>query len=243
MKWLAFTIAVVVALVALGVMAVVPSTVIWEARQPHCPSCRAEINLYAELCAACDRSLSWDSKEEECRWCLSKDDVQYLRDAYGDLELNGKKHSGLLAQFPVAYFRVMEPGACTYCAGLGKLNEGEAEVTCPVCRGLNKNKCIGCEGDRELVVGDEDAHRTAGERRVAWARARYRSGMTRRTMRKSALVDQDVEALSGYVEAEEIVDERGSPLLKRAQTRAALAYEALEEAQRSNVTVEPGNSD
>ena len=241
MKWLAFTTVVVVALVTLGVMAVVPSTVIWEGRQPICPSCRAGINQYAELCAACDRNLRWTPTEEECRWCLSKDDVQYLRDTYIDLELNGAKHVGLLAQFPEAYFRVMEPGACTYCAGLGKVAEGEASVTCPVCRGAKK--CIGCDGDRELIVGDEDAHKTARERRLAWARAQYRSGMTRRTLRKSALVDKDVEALTGYVEAEEIIDERGSPLLKRAQARAALAYEALEEAQRSKVTIEPGSGD
>ena len=241
MKWLVFTTVVVASLITLGYMAVVPPSVVWEARQPHCPRCRGEINHYAKLCAACDRSLSWDAKEEECRWCLSKDDVQYLRDAYGDLILDGAKHVGLMEAFPEAYFRVMEQGACTFCAGLGKVSDGEADVTCPVCRGAKQ--CIGCEGDRELIVGDEDAHRTAQERRVAWDRAKHRAGMTRRTMRKSALVDKDVEELTGYVEAEEIVDERGSPLLKRAQARAALAYEALEEARLSAVKVAPGSSD
>ena len=45
----------------------------------------------------------------------------------------------------------------------------------------------------------------------------------------------------GYEQAETIIDERGSPLLKRAQARAALAFEALQEAHRSKVSIAPGS--
>jgi len=239
MKWLAFTSIVVAALVALGVWSVVPPTVVWEDRVPHCPSCRHEISLYARICPTCDRSFGWSSLEEECRWCLSKEDVEYLRDSYRDLDLEDGGHAESLGQFPKAYFLVMEPGACSYCAGLGKVDEGGAEVTCPICRG--QKKCVGCEGDREMVVGEEDAHRAWLERKREWARAKARSNLRHLPVRQSRLVDQDVEAVTGYVETEEIVDERGSALLKRAQARASLAFQALEKAHRARVKVEPGS--
>lgn len=238
MKWLAFTSVVVAALVALGVWSVVPPAVIWEARVPHCPSCRSEVHSYAELCTECNRRFGWSTLEEECHWCLSKEDVEYLKDSYRELGLQDDQHGGLLGDFPKAYFLVMEPGACSFCAGLGKVQQGDAEVTCPICRG--QKKCIACEGDREVIVGDEDAHEAWLARQLEWARAKSRSSLTHLPVRQSRLVDQDVEALTGYVEAEEIVDERGSPLLSRAKTRAALAFQALEDANRETVNVEPG---
>jgi len=229
MKWLAFTSVVVAALVTLGIWSVVPPTVVWDGRVPHCPSCRAEINAYAALCAQCDRSLRWTSNEEECSWCLSKEDVEYLKDSYRELNLDDGEHVGTLARFPKAYFLVMEPGACGYCAGLGKVNESEAEVTCPICRG--QKKCVGCDGDREML---------SVERQRLWARARARSSLTSLPVRQSRLVDQDVEALTGNVETEQIVDERGAPLLKRAQARAALAFQGLQETHRAKLVVAPG---
>jgi len=239
MKWLAFTSVVVAALIALGVWSVVPPEVVWEGRVPHCPKCRTEINAFAGLCAQCDRPLSWSTHDEECRWCLSKEDVEYLKDAYRELGVKDGQHHGLLEQFPEAYFLVMEPGACSYCAGLGKVKQAEAEVTCPICRG--QKMCVGCEGDREMVVGEEDAHRALLERQSEWARAKARSNLTHLPVRQSRLVDQDVEALTGYEQAEEIIDERGSPLLKRAQTRAALAFQAVQEAHRLKLNVAPGS--
>jgi len=238
MKWLAFTSIVVASLVALGIYSVMPPTVVWEGRVPHCPKCRTEINSFAGLCAKCDRPVSWSPNDEECGWCLSKEDVEYLKDSYRDLELGEVKHIGLLAKFPKAYYLVMEPGACAFCAGLGKVEQEEAEVTCPVCRG--GKKCVGCDGDREMVIGEEDIHMAWLDRQREWSRARARSELTHLPVRQSRLVDQDVEALIGHEQAEAILDERGSPLLKRAQTRAALAFEALQEAHRSKVKLEPG---
>ncbi|MEM8885321.1 MAG: hypothetical protein AAGD14_14730 [Planctomycetota bacterium] len=239
MKWLAYTALTVAALVGLGVWSVMPPSVAWEGRTPHCSRCRAEVRPYSRQCADCDRSLLWVTTDEECRWCLSKEDADYLKDAYVALELEENAHVGTLRQFPKAYFVVMEPGACAHCAGLGKVQQGDAEVTCSVCRG--RKQCVGCDGDREAVIGSLGAHRAALARAEARRRALRRSELTRSPVRHSSLVDEDVEALSGYVEAEQIKDERGSPLLKRALTRAALAFEALEEAKREKVV--PGAGD
>ncbi len=228
MKWLAFTFAVVAALVGLGVWSVVPPSNVWEARTPFCSRCRAEVHYYSHQCAACDRSLRWATAEEECGWCLSKEDVEFMRDSYRDLELGETPHIGLLKQFPEAYFLVMEPGACANCAGLGKVREGDADITCSVCRG--SKACVGCDGDREVIVGDEGAHRIQLARALARRRAEHRSKLTGLPVRRSSLVDEDVDALTGYVEAEEIKDSRGSPLLRRGIARAALAFQALKEA-------------
>jgi hypothetical protein len=240
MKWLAFTVAIVAGLVALGVWSVMPPSVAWEARTPYCSRCRAEVRPYTRQCPDCDRSLRWTSTDEECTWCLSKEDADFMRDSYRDLELEESAHVGLLKQFPKAYFLAMEPGACAYCAGLGKVNRGDAEVTCPVCRGRKPYRCIACDGDREVVIGDEGAHTALLARHAAHARAEGRSKLTHLPVRRSSLVDEDVEALTGYVEAEEITDERGQHLLELARARATLAFEALAAAQREKVSPEKG---
>ena len=233
MKWLAFTVAIVASLVGLGVWSVMPPGVVWEGRVPHCSRCRAEVRSFSRQCPECDRSLRWSSTEEECRWCLDKDDVDFMKDSYRALELDEDAHVGLLRQFPPAYFEVINPGACVSCAGIGKIKRGDAEVICPVCRG--GTRCIACGGDHEVVVGDESAHDRRLARDEAHRRAKRRSKLTRLPVRRSSLVDEDVEALSGYVEAEGIVDERGAQLLKIARSRAGLVFQALETAHKEKV--------
>ncbi|MHC4410821.1 MAG: hypothetical protein ACYTEG_06985 [Planctomycetota bacterium] len=233
MKWLLFTLAIVAALVGLGIWSVMPPSVVWEGRDPYCSRCRAGIRHYSRQCSECDRSLRWTNTDEECRWCLSKEDADDLKDTYRALKVEEAQHIGLLKQFPKAYFEVMESGACANCAGLGKINRGDAEITCPVCRG--GESCIGCDGDRETVIGDESAHRAMLARRAARERAQRRSDLTHRPVRLSSLVDEDVEALSGYGEAEKLTDERGQELLKIARSRAGLAFQALEAAHREKV--------
>lgn len=236
MKWLAFTLAVVASLVGLGVWSVVPPSNVWEARTPYCSRCRAEVHSYSRQCAACDRSLRWTTTEEECRWCLSREDVEFMRDSYRDLELGNSPHVGLLKKFPEGYFLLMEAGKCANCAGIGKVREGDADVTCSVCRG--SKACVACDGDREVVVGDEWAHRTELDRAVAHRRAERRSKLTGLPVRRSRLLDEDVEALTGYVEAEQLKDSRGAPLLRRGIARAALAFEALKEAKGERVVTD-----
>ena len=78
MKWLLFTSASVVALIALGILAVDERDVIWESRQPLCGYCRAALAPHAVVCRECDRSLDWRSSKEECGWCLDRTDVDHL---------------------------------------------------------------------------------------------------------------------------------------------------------------------
>jgi len=230
MKWLAFTAAIVAFLVGLGVWSVMPPAVVWEARTPFCPRCRAEVRYYARQCPECDRSLRWTSTEEECSWCLSKEDVDYLKDSYYALRVEEGEHVGLLRRFPKAYFLMMDPGDCANCAGLGTVNEGDAEVECPVCRG--GEDCIACDGDRESTVGDEGAHGARLARTRAWKRASQRSELTGLPVKRSSLIDDDVEELRGYAETETLTNERDEKLLTIARSRAGLAFQAVEEARK-----------
>ena len=172
MKWLAFTVAIVAGLIGLGVWSVMPPGVVWEGRVSYCSRCRAEVRHYARQCSTCDRSLRWTSTEEDCKWCLTKEDADYLKDAYRDLKLEETAHVGLLKQFPKAYYVAMEQGACAACAGLGKVRHGDAEVVCSVCRG--GTRCI-----KALTV--VITTRPAAAPSSAQARNRVRASMRRAT--------------------------------------------------------------
>ena len=64
MKWLAFTSIVVASLVALGIYSVMPPTVVWEGRVPHCPKCRTDIAPYDNIPV-----LSYLVLRGRCRHC------------------------------------------------------------------------------------------------------------------------------------------------------------------------------
>jgi hypothetical protein len=229
MKWYVFTAACVVVLIALGIAAVDAADVAWEGRTPVCPHCRAEVNNLAVFCSTCDRVFDWEQHTEECRWCLSRDDARHLRDVFAALDFEDEEepYPEPLSDFPKAYFRAMEEGVCTYCAGLGHVMEGEAKVGCPVCRG--RGDCVACNGDRIVVIGSAAAHRTRIARRDDWVRAERRARLTGLPLRRSLLIDEDVKLLAGFAEAESILDERGKPLLNLARQRVREAFFALHE--------------
>jgi len=234
MKWLVFTGACVVALVSLGVLAVDARNVHWEVRADGpvalCPYCRTEVHRFATVCAQCRRAIDWDAHNDPCRWCLEREDVELLKDRFTALELDEGPLPGDLARYPRAYFLDMEEGACTYCAGLGKVVEGSngTEVNCPVCRG--DGRCVACGGDRVVVTGDESAASRLDQRQALWRRALRREAMTHLPLKRALLVDEDVDLLRGYREAEQIEDEEGKNLLERARERIEGAFAALDSA-------------
>ncbi len=240
MKWLIFTGACVFALISLGVLAVDERDVLWEGRKALCPYCRAELEHYALGCRHCNRTVDWVSTTEPCRWCLSKEDVQILRDGMDRLELKpGDPLPASVAEFTRPYLMSIETGQCTYCGGLGSVLNGQAEVTCPVCRG--GRQCIACEGGRKVVVGNRKAHERALERHQAWEEALRREALTHLKLRRGKLVDDDVKALQGFAEAETLVDEAGDDMLERARARIAQAFLAIHDAveqKQPNVEVD-----
>ena len=243
MKWYVFTAACVVVLVALGIAAVDAADVVWDGRTPVCPHCRAEVKNLSVFCATCDRVFDWVQHTEECRWCLSRDDAEHLKDLFAALEIREGEETFAdpLMPFSLAYFRAMEEGVCTYCAGLGHVMDGDARVACPVCRGTKD--CVACAGDRVAVLGSAGAHSRMIERRDTWVRAERRARTTRLPLRRSLLIDQDVNALAGFVEAETMLDERGQLLLEQARDRVQAAFFALHELRAVLGTMDDADSD
>ena len=227
MKWLLFTSVCVVVLVGLGILAVDERNVVWEGRKALCPYCRAEVVYDSTVCPACDRSFDWRSHKEECRWCLDRDDVEHLLGLYRELTATGPLPESLAAWGP--YFEAIEAGKCTCCGGTGRVMEGGKDVPCPVCRG--DTRCIACGGTRSVVIGDEAAHRHALERIDERARAQERAAVADLPIDVEMLVDEDVSALRGHVEAETLSDARGDNLLKLARARLKNAFRALHEEQ------------
>jgi len=227
MKWFLFTAACIVALIALGVLAVDQRDVIWEGRTPQCGYCRAELERFAVVCPDCRRSQDWYPHKETCRWCLDKADAERMEDILDELGVKEEPLPGALAEFPIGYFKAMDEGACTFCGGLGAVMEDGREVTCPVCFG--DKHCIACGGDRVVVLGEEWAHKRALARAEARRRAERRSEITQLPVDYAVLLRRDVEAVRGHEQAEALSDARGRRLLDRARERVRRAFAALRE--------------
>jgi hypothetical protein len=254
MTWFLFTAACAAALIALGVLAVDERDVVWEATfenlepapqdearqvarwQPRCGYCRAALRPFAVVCPDCDRSLDWLPHKEECRWCLADQDVDYMNDLFDALKTEDEPLAGPLASFPIAYFKGMQEGACSYCGGLKHVMKDGAEVDCPVCFG--GGKCIACGGDRSVVLGDESAAGRLQEWREAVAQAEDRSRLTGQPVEYALLLRDAVRDLRGYAEAEHLSDARKMGLLHQGRQRVEEAFRALVgEYQRGNGVV------
>jgi hypothetical protein len=228
MKWVLFTSGCVIALVTLGFLAVDERDVVWEGRKPLCGYCRAELPYFAVVCRECNRSLDWRSNKEECRWCLGKQDKEHLLDLYKEMKKRGPLPESLSDLKP--YLEAIDVGSCTYCGGLGWVMDGGKEVDCPVCRG--EGHCIACGGGRSVVIGDEGAHRRWLERQDVRARAMERAEVADLPLNLEKLVDDDVGALRGYVESEELTDAGGRNLLDLAHERLKTVFRELHEEER-----------
>jgi len=226
MKWLFFTAVCVIALISLGVLAVDEPDVEWEGRQPFCPYCRAKVEMFSVACRGCDRTFDWESRREPCRWCLAPEEVELLQARLRELGLvEGAPLPAALAKYPKAYLYAIEPGACTYCGGLGTALNGEPKAPCAVCRG--STVCIGCAERRTMKVGDKGAYAALLERRRRRKTGQARATLTGVPVNMAVQLDEEVEALSGHIYAESIRDDQGRSLLERARERITGAFAAL----------------
>jgi hypothetical protein len=244
MKWMVFTGAAVAALITLGILAVDERDVVWEGRKPLCPYCRSPIEMFALACKSCGRAFDWSSTAEECRWCLSGDVADELRDQLALLGLDEAeegKPGGPLGDFSLAWLRAIDEGSCAYCGGIGRVANGTKERTCPVCFG--KKRCISCGGDRTVVVGDSGAHRRMLERAAALSAAENAARITGLALNRDGLSEQDVAELRGTAEAESLVDVSGRPLVELGIARAQEAFRILREAAAAAERPPPSRPD
>jgi len=226
MKWIFFTGACVVSLITLGILAVDERDVVWEDRTPLCPHCRAELAYYSLACRQCSHTLDWTPTQEPCVWCVDRETARVMRDAYATVRIAGEAHPERLAAWSPAYFREMEAGACAYCGGQGSIGADAERKACPVCRG--RKDCIGCDGSRAVIIGDERAHRRMTRRRRAWAEALRRAELTGRQMNERALRNDDALAVAGHIEAETLAAPDGRVYLSIGLERTREALDAVQ---------------
>jgi hypothetical protein len=220
----------VAALVVVGILAVDERDVEWELQAegrwtPLCGYCRSELPRLAVVCPDCNRSLDWVKHRAQCTWCLDRTDVEHLRARFDDLDLETEPLPRGLAEFPKAYFLSMDEGTCTSCGGNGSVVEAGAVIACPVCFG--DKRCIACGGDRDVVIGDEGAYRRLRERERERRAAERRAEVTDLPVRRTLLVQQDIDRLRGHMELAQHRHTR--KLLDLARAKLERAFRALHE--------------
>jgi hypothetical protein len=125
----------------------------------------------------------------------------------------------------------MDPGDCAYCAGAGSVGVGEQEEDCPVCRG--GADCIACDGSRTVIFGDVRSHLRLLRRRQARAQAERRRELTGLAMDEEALLSEDVRALSGHAEVEQLEAlDSNQKLVARGFARASRAIGLIQKVSR-----------
>jgi hypothetical protein len=166
-----------------------------------------------------------------------------LQDGLTALELDADEPlPDELKAFPRPYLLAIEEGACTYCGGVGNVmaDGADAEKPCPICRG--DGFCIGCNGDRVVVVGDRQAHLRRLERDRIWDEAVTREKLTRLELLRDELIDDDVDALRGHAEAEALQDREGDNMLEKARARVRDAFAAIHAAVEKRKAAGTGES-
>lgn len=167
MGWLVVTGVVVLTLVGLSVFALDRPDTVWTAGTPACPHCRKDVPFFAKRCPTCREEFDWVATPEDaqplCTHCLSGGQEDWVRErkrALGEEAAVERVVRALSVPASAAaeYLGAVGRGQCGACGGTGLdvKAEGAEIVACPVCFG--GQRCVGCGGDRRVVVGDEPAH-------------------------------------------------------------------------------------
>jgi hypothetical protein len=181
---------------------------------PACSLCRTPVRMYATRCPACDRDLDWHVAPKEdspiCSFCLSpgeSDAIQARRRALGEEPAAARvaEALGIPPAGARAWLASARPGACGWCGGTGDdpAPADRESGDCAVCFG--EGECIGCDGDRSVVVGQEDADLRIRryERLVAGLGSGTAVSRARQEVR--AANESFVDARSGTLEARRLL--------------------------------------
>jgi hypothetical protein len=237
------TVAVVAILLTISALALDKPDVRWREGAARCPHCGTLVEAYSRRCKACREEYEWTAAGDEdsplSPWSLSA-----LEDAALRERVKGLGHepaaaivaaaTGLSKEAAREYLDQVGLGRCGWCGGTGRdLDRPAAKpLPCPAC--LGRGRCVACDGDRRIRVGDEGAARDYA-RYVAQLRdisSRVSLEAQREEVRR--LTDAFVERWHGTEEATRVVfwpewtvDGRGPRLVERSRHRLDQALDAL----------------
>jgi hypothetical protein len=172
-RWWILTLAVVVVLLVISLLAMDRPNVSWFQGTAHCPHCAADAPSGSSRCQTCREQYDWvvapDSESPLSPWSLSALEAEHVRGLIHDLgEQEAPRRVAAALEIPKAvatrYLQSIGRGRCGWCGGLGfELRGLEADKgsPCPVCFG--RKWCVACNGDRRIRVGDLEAERALGE--------------------------------------------------------------------------------
>lgn len=176
-RWWILTLAAVVVLVVISLLAMDRPNVSWSQGIAHCPHCGVEVASGTSRCRTCREQYDWvvapDEESPLSVWSLSALEADWVLErveALGEDEAARRVATALALPVSVAerYLASVGRGRCGYCGGLGldpASIQDEKGEPCPVC--LGKKVCIACNGDRRVRVGDVGAERDLARYRAA----------------------------------------------------------------------------
>ncbi len=172
-RWWLLTLAAVGVLVAISMLALDRSDVVWLGGKPFCPHCRSAVPFYGSRCPSCDQQYDWTASPDAASplspYSLSALEAEHLRVRIQSLgEAEAAQRVSVALSFPVEaarrYLAAVGRGRCGWCGGTGlSLDEFEQDPkrSCPVCFG--RKWCIACGGDRRIRLGDPSAARALAD--------------------------------------------------------------------------------
>jgi hypothetical protein len=168
-RWWIVTLVVVGVLLSISALAMSRPDVVWRDGTPSCPHCRAQVEPFSVRCKSCREEYEWTVASDEdsplSPWSLSSAEADLVRQRVKDLggvAAAAARIAPLLdipAERAEEYLEQVGYGRCGWCGGTGldlAVPPPKSEP-CPAC--LGRGRCIACDGDRRIRIGDGAADR------------------------------------------------------------------------------------
>jgi hypothetical protein len=167
-RWWILAATVAAVLIGISFLALDRPNVVWTAGVPSCPLCRSEVHANASRCPTCREEFEWNDPSDDesplSPWSLSALEDAWLRErvtALGKPQAATRVSEALQLDADAArlYLEQVGWGRCGWCGGTGRDLSVRAPTLepCPAC--LGRARCVACDGDRRIRIGDDAAER------------------------------------------------------------------------------------
>jgi hypothetical protein len=243
-RWVVLTLGVVAVLLTISALALNKPDVLWRDGAAHCPHCGALVEPGSHRCKECREEYEWTVAPDEdspiSRWSLSPLEDAAVRErvkALGHVVAAEKvaAATGLSQDAARLYLEKVGVGRCGWCGGTGKdLEHLDANPSvCPAC--LGRERCIACDGDRRIRIGDQGAARAYRHLQAAIADVSGQVPLDAERAEVRRLTDEFLGRWHGTLEATRVVywpdwkpGEQNVRVVEKARGRIDQVLSALE---------------